>query len=663
MLWGKNIIALAVTLTLLFLPNALPVALAWPDLPPTRAFISGPGLEGELEVRDPKVLSALRLGGLEDFNKGALPTQNPNSSQYTITRYFENGTFRMGDLNYYPGEDGNPGVVYFQDGPMKSGDRSPYDNHWFSTIAQTDQILKEFIEKATNAKQEPAWLVRDDGAQGETIAFDTSGAAARFVLPKGLRSADGKSYWAAFTSNDATALHSFDITNGAIRASVGLEGGWELGAVSRTGKWLALKREATGAEQGAWNKSGAWKTMLAVVDGTTLKTTHTLTLDGKFDIDAINAGGNSLYLIQHLPAVEPDHYQVRLYDVGKGELLEGALVDKRAPDEEMEGYPTEALTDGIWLYTLYVGMRAGHAFIHALNLELGYTWCLDLPSGNGNEAALEHYTLALAPDGRTIYAANPVLGIIARHNVEQLDDAKVVKFMPAESITTPVDATRRSGAVTPDGRMVFFGDGGGLWQFDTVTNKVMQLKQTTIPVLGILLKAGGNELAIAYADHSVEKMSVPVTSKNAEGVNTVNTLKGECPVTKSPGLAFVPPAPYPKQPSGGSFWYGTSQLWTALPGNGAWSQLPFEGHGYSQKLPWWSAGYLGSSEPEPALIVRGKQLDGSGTFVVTDATNAYSIDFGGWAIMTGMEVPEPGCWEITGDYKGQTLSFVVRVEP
>jgi hypothetical protein len=32
-------------------------------------------------------------------------------------------------------------------------------------------------------------------------------------------------------------------------------------------------------------------------------------------------------------------------------------------------------------------------------------------------------------------------------------------------------------------------------------------------------------------------------------------------------------------------------------------------------------------------------------------------------MVTGVYVPTPGCWEITGEYNGQQLSFVVWVKP
>jgi hypothetical protein len=39
------------------------------------------------------------------------------------------------------------------------------------------------------------------------------------------------------------------------------------------------------------------------------------------------------------------------------------------------------------------------------------------------------------------------------------------------------------------------------------------------------------------------------------------------------------------------------------------------------------------------------------------------MDFGGWAMLVMVEFPAIGCWELTGEYKGQTLSFVVQVGP
>jgi hypothetical protein len=86
--------------------------------------------------------------------------------------------------------------------------------------------------------------------------------------------------------------------------------------------------------------------------------------------------------------------------------------------------------------------------------------------------------------------------------------------------------------------------------------------------------------------------------------------------------------------------------------------------GYRQKVFWWREGYDINTEPEPKLVVTGRLLDGneSSSFAFSDATNAYNPDIGS-AMLTGIDIPNYGCWEITGHYKGQSLSFVVSVEP
>jgi hypothetical protein len=137
-----------------------------------------------------------------------------------------------------------------------------------------------------------------------------------------------------------------------------------------------------------------------------------------------------------------------------------------------------------------------------------------------------------------------------------------------------------------------------------------------------------------------------------------------CPTTRRPEVAFAPPAPYPAQPPpayAGQFWYGTPGLWTVLRADGTWANLPHSDAGYAQKVFWWRQGYDIVAEPEPELTVTGEQLDGPASYLVASrATNAAVI---GQAMLVLVEVPAPGCWQITGHYQGHTLRFVVWVAP
>ena len=136
-----------------------------------------------------------------------------------------------------------------------------------------------------------------------------------------------------------------------------------------------------------------------------------------------------------------------------------------------------------------------------------------------------------------------------------------------------------------------------------------------------------------------------------------------CPVTTAPNPAFVAPAPYPATAPDSAFWYGREGLWTSLPASGRWSSLPRNADGLRQKVFWWSPGFDGGKEPVPDLRVTGRQLDGNAVLThQRRATNAHHPDFGGWTILTGIDVPNPGCWEFTGQYRGETLTFVLKVE-
>jgi hypothetical protein len=55
----------------------------------------------------------------------------------------------------------------------------------------------------------------------------------------------------------------------------------------------------------------------------------------------------------------------------------------------------------------------------------------------------------------------------------------------------------------------------------------------------------------------------------------------------------------------------------------------------------------------------GRRLDGPESFVAGPATNAHHVDFGGWAMLTGIDVPTRGCWELTGTFREQSVTFVV----
>lgn len=138
----------------------------------------------------------------------------------------------------------------------------------------------------------------------------------------------------------------------------------------------------------------------------------------------------------------------------------------------------------------------------------------------------------------------------------------------------------------------------------------------------------------------------------------------DCPVTTLNKPAFAAPEPFsPSAPWKGEFWFGSERLWTALPENGVWSDLPNNPDGYTQKIFWWSSLFNLPTELVPALEVTGRRLDAKAPPLRTyGATNATAADIGD-AMLTGVDFPTLGCWEVRGEYKKSSLTFVVWIAP
>jgi hypothetical protein len=105
-------------------------------------------------------------------------------------------------------------------------------------------------------------------------------------------------------------------------------------------------------------------------------------------------------------------------------------------------------------------------------------------------------------------------------------------------------------------------------------------------------------------------------------------------------------------------WYGSDALAALLPPDGIWPTTA-PGAVLAVKLFWRSANIRPGAETN--LQVTLKELTGAPvTARVSRATNANAESLGGWAMLTGIDFPKAGCFEITGKYLGQELKFVVE---
>jgi hypothetical protein len=134
-----------------------------------------------------------------------------------------------------------------------------------------------------------------------------------------------------------------------------------------------------------------------------------------------------------------------------------------------------------------------------------------------------------------------------------------------------------------------------------------------------------------------------------------------CPVTRAFDQHFIPPFPYSSQPAPGRGWFGTDRLWVMAPAS-VWTGISTSRDEpvFRNKIAWWRQGYDWRSQPKPRLRIRGRRLDRSAKPLSATVSNAgATLPY----MMSLIEVPTFGCWEITGQYDDDTLTFVVWVAP
>jgi DNA-binding beta-propeller fold protein YncE len=347
-------------------------------------------------------------------------------------------------------------------------------------------------------------------SQSLGIVAVSAGAAARaplLSLPLGLTTLDHQRLYAATSAGGRTTIAAYDTRTGARRDAFDIVGSYGMAAhtgytgavLSPDGRWLALRATSTSASA----------TTFALVDTQARRLAQTVALPGSFDLDAISPGGGMLYLLQYVNDAE-HHYYVRAYDLHAQHLLDAIIVDKTELDEtKMQGTAVarQMASDGRVAYTLYINPAQNHAFVHILPLGenandvLPFARCLDLPAGSAPDL-LHFYTLALAPDGATLYAANAALGLVSTislHGQDIYSDQveRTGHFSPAAAGAATSDAVRSlygGATLAVDQRMLYVVGLHGIWALRTSDLSPQQVYAAQQPFTGVALSADGGRL-------------------------------------------------------------------------------------------------------------------------------------------------------------------------
>ncbi len=304
--------------------------------------------------------------------------------------------------------------------------------------------------------------------------IDSRSHAIELNMPLGTPSPD----WTHLYTVKASSLVDLDPQTGATLRTLRLPGDFQLppatlsgvpGGLSQNGHWLVL--ESFDADSNGVRTA----THLLVVDTSYARAARQVNLNGFFEFDAVSNDGQRIFLIEYLAG---NQYHVRFYDLGARRLDPNIIFDKTDGSSAMAGLRLSGVAslDGHWLYSVYV-RKDKSAFIHALNMDVPFALCIDLPgSGYASNPDEFHWSVAMNAAGTDLYAANGAMGIVSDLSIDsgapgQMRAAKLNKSQLGRFFgVLNVEAKEFGGnaaAVSPDGRTLVIAGRTGLVWIDT----------------------------------------------------------------------------------------------------------------------------------------------------------------------------------------------------
>ena len=331
-------------------------------------------------------------------------------------------------------------------------------------------------------------------------------------LPLGVTSFDWKTlYTLAWPDKLTTKVTALSLETGQVIRSQNLSGQWELpqidanarlGGLALNGKTLALVQKS--GDQKPPDGTDKPTTQFLIVDSGLQKPTKPLQLNGSFTYDTFSADGSRLYLIEHLAPYNNGHYQVKLYDLAAGKLMEQPVVDKSEQTAIMQGYAGAQVTDskGDWVYTMYRNRDHG-PFIHALNTAIGIAICLDLPqTGKNDDKAAGMWSLVMKADGSRLYAVNSAIGFLSEIQPDGPQLLNTTRLKVGQNIPTdgafvahhPLGLSSRSMALSSDGDTLFTPGNSGLLAIDLKTPDNSRVLNDKEHFESLVLSPNGHQL-------------------------------------------------------------------------------------------------------------------------------------------------------------------------
>src|SRR5207247_90777 len=292
--------------------------------------------------------------------------------------------------------------------------------------------------RPTNAANDLIYL-RSVGSGGVTniLAIDARTGATTRTLADGSLSSDRATLYAPELVDGATRtlVHVVEVATSRELRSFTLDGAYRaiwtdsgLTALSRDGNHLALANSPVKID-------GDWLTKFAVVGASSGATEAVFEVKGQYTYGfaAFSPDGRSLYLNQF----GEGGTKLRVFDVPSATLL--PAVTSEGAGLTQNGFRTPGIVspDGRWMFSLDAGSATTNCtstdgpqcsgtgkppYVLALDLvsRRAATVALPVEQRSGDFEKYLLWSLAVAPDGSTVYAINPTIGVIDEIDARQM---------------------------------------------------------------------------------------------------------------------------------------------------------------------------------------------------------------------------------------------------
>jgi hypothetical protein len=318
-------------------------------------------------------------------------------------------------------------------------------------------------------------------ANSHLIVYDIVSGTTGVTLPRGIASADGRTYVSASSPRSGpTTVRRYALPSGKPLGSARVAGRLVAQAVSNDGRRVVLA--GAGARR---------STRLVVLDG--LRPVRSVSLRGAYEVETLSPDGMRLFLIHW----RNNGYDLQLYDFTRRRLLATPTFEPNGETEKMVGqaWTGVATRNGRWLLTLYLE-GDGSSFVHALDLRRGIGHCVDLPV-TGMSLANGASALVLSPDESRLYVANPLLGYVSTIDLRRPRVVRTTRFRTPLRMTTFSFGIGPNGASSRDGRTIAFSGSKLVWRYDTASNRLRGPFRTGAPVTGVAFAPDGRVVALA----------------------------------------------------------------------------------------------------------------------------------------------------------------------